>query len=338
MRLLTSSLSFQVILIHFLVNFIKSSNASLPGGSFANGSQKPSRRLAPCQACRTLVNSFHLGLERTAKGHYGGGDTAWEEENKKVYKNSELRLVEIQEGLCNEISQGKDQCHELATENEHLLEEWWNTQRNEGVGEELMPWLCVNKLQVCCPEFHYGPQCLPCLGHPEPVCSGHGKCKGSGTRKGNGECSCETGYTGKLCDSCAQNFYEAYKDTDKLLCSACHKACQGGCSGAGCAVCKDGWEADDEKGCIDLNECLLEQEPCKQNEFCVNTEGSYTCIECDKSCDGCYGDGPDMCEKCASGYFLKDKLCIEGELGDEKEEKGDEKGENVDEKEERVEL
>jgi len=31
---------------------------------------------------------------------------------------------------------------------------------------------------------------------------------------------------------------------------------------------------------------------------------------CDKSCDGCYGDGPDMCEKCAAGYILIDKLCI----------------------------
>jgi len=48
-------------------------------------------------------------MEKTAKGHYGGGDTAWEEENKKIYKNSELRLTEIQEGLCGDVSVGKDQ-------------------------------------------------------------------------------------------------------------------------------------------------------------------------------------------------------------------------------------
>jgi len=48
-------------------------------------------------------------MERTAKGNYGGGDTAWEEENKRVYKNSELRLVEIQENLCKEVSTGQDQ-------------------------------------------------------------------------------------------------------------------------------------------------------------------------------------------------------------------------------------
>lgn len=37
-----------------------------------------------------------------------GGDSAWEEENKKTYKNSELRLTEIQEMLCSEVSVGKD--------------------------------------------------------------------------------------------------------------------------------------------------------------------------------------------------------------------------------------
>jgi len=280
-------------------------------GQLGQPEEKSSRRLAPCQACRTLVSSFLLGMERTAKGHYGGGDTAWEEDNKKVYKNSELRLVEIQEGLCKEISLGKDQCHEMATDNEHLMEEWWEKYRN--AGEDLLKWLCISQLEVCCPDFHYGQKCQPCLGYPEKVCSGHGKCKGSGTRKGNGECSCETGYSGQICDTCAQDFFEAYKDNEKLICSACHKACLGGCNGAGaknCAACKEGWEIDDEKGCIDLNECLMDDSPCKKNEFCVNTEGSYSCIVCDKSCDGCFGDGPDMCDKCATGFFLKDKICV----------------------------
>ena len=33
-------------------------------------------------------------------------------------------------------------------------------------------------------------------------------------------------------------------------------------------------------------------------------------IECDKSCAGCDGDGPDMCLTCADGYTLKDDLCV----------------------------
>lgn len=45
-----------------------------------------------------------------------------------------------------------------------------------------------------------------------------------------------------------------------------------------CEACKEGWEIDEDKGCIDLNECLLEETPCKRNDFCVNTEGSYSCI------------------------------------------------------------
>ena len=48
-------------------------------------------------------------MEKTAKGHYGGGDTAWEEENKKNYENSELRLTEIQENLCKDVTNGQDQ-------------------------------------------------------------------------------------------------------------------------------------------------------------------------------------------------------------------------------------
>ncbi len=52
------------------------------------------------------------------------------------------------------------------------------------------------------------------------------------------------------------------------------------------------------------------EKSCEKNEFCVNTEGSYSCFDCDRSCDGCYGDGPDMCDSCALGYTLIDKLCI----------------------------
>lgn len=58
-----------------------------------------------------------------------------------------------------------------------------------------------------------------------------------------------------------------------------------------------------------IDECL-EKSPCNSaTHFCVNNEGSYACLYCDKSCDGCSGDGPDMCEKCAEGYELRDGMC-----------------------------
>jgi hypothetical protein len=46
----------------------------------------------------------------------------------------------------------------------------------------------------------------------------------------------------------------------------------------GCSVCNPGWFMDAEKGCMDVNECFISPSPCKRNEFCVNNEGSYTCL------------------------------------------------------------
>jgi hypothetical protein len=57
--------------------------------------------------------------------------------------------------------------------------------------------------------------------------------KGAGTRKGNGKCSCDPGYEGEFCNSCAATYFESYRDEEKLLCSPCHASCQGPCSQAG---------------------------------------------------------------------------------------------------------
>ena len=56
--------------------------------------------------------------------------------------------------------------------------------------------------------------------------------QGDGSRKGNGACVCNKGYAGSLCDSCnVTDHYEAYKDETKLVCSPCHKSCDGACAG-----------------------------------------------------------------------------------------------------------
>lgn len=77
----------------------------------------------------------------------------------------------------------------------------------------------------------------------------------------------------------------------------------------GCDKCANGWIHDAQKGCLDVNECVTEN-ICNSQQFCVNSEGSYKCLNCDPSCDGCSGDGPDMCKKCARGFTLIDNLCI----------------------------
>lgn len=57
-------------------------------------------------------------------------------------------------------------------EHENLIKEWWTNGRQE----DLYLWFCVDKLKVCCPPKHYGPDCKPCRGYPD-VCSSHGTCK-----------------------------------------------------------------------------------------------------------------------------------------------------------------
>ncbi|XP_050077914.1 cysteine-rich with EGF-like domain protein 2 [Anopheles maculipalpis] len=280
--------------------------------SFSSGGTKKDKlkteKLPPCKACTVLVNSFRDGIKRTERAKHDGGDAAWEEERLGSYKTSELRLVEIQERLCTDVTRGEDQCHQLAEDYESQIEEWW--KNHQTTHPDLHRWLCVEQATVCCPDGFYGPNCEPC-----PTCFGNGKCKGNGTRKGNGKCACDEGYAGDNCDSCTEEYYPAFRDDTKLLCSRCHKACAaGGCTGAGpnaCRVCRSGWVMDAGRGgCVDVDECIKEA-PCSRQQFCVNNEGSYSCLECDKSCDGCSGDGPDLCDKCAAGYELRDGMCTD---------------------------
>lgn len=78
---------------------------------------------------------------------------------------------------------------------------------------------------------------------------------------------------------------------------------------AGCEKCKPGWLMAEDK-CVDINECELEKSMCGKQQFCVNSEGSYHCLNCDRSCASCTGDGPDMCSACAGGYTLVDNMCV----------------------------
>lgn len=243
-------------------------------------------------------------MEKTEREKHGGGDAHWEEKKLGSYKTSELRLVEIQEMLCHDISRGELQCLTLAEEHEHDIEYWWKHQDEH---PNFFQWLCIDTLKVCCPPNYYGKDCSPCSD-----CSNNGICKGNGTRKGNGKCNCDNGYAGEICQTCARGFYEAFRDESKLLCSQCHVACQDTCVGPGtknCDKCARGWFMNEKEGCHDIDECL-EKSPCKeQNQFCVNNEGSYSCLACDKSCSGCDGDGPDMCTKCADGFELREGIC-----------------------------
>uniref|UniRef100_A0A1L8DNP2 Putative conserved secreted protein n=1 Tax=Nyssomyia neivai TaxID=330878 RepID=A0A1L8DNP2_9DIPT len=280
----------------------------LPPSSDKNGKNV---KLPACKSCRVFVESFESGMRKTERNKHDGGDAAWEEERLGSYKTSELRLVEIQESLCNDVTRGRTQCHNFAEDNEHVIEEWWFKHQNEE--QELFKYLCIDTLAVCCPDNHFGANCESCSD-----CHGNGQCKGNGTRKGNGKCLCDSGYAGEGCTECAMQFYEAFRDEEKLLCSPCHAACANstGCKGPGprsCNTCSKGWVAasGEGSGCMDINECLEVRNACQRNQFCVNKEGSFACIDCDKSCSGCTGDGPDLCTVCADGYELRNGLCTD---------------------------
>ncbi|XP_011298434.1 cysteine-rich with EGF-like domain protein 2 [Fopius arisanus] len=284
--------------------------------NFQTQEQSKLEKLPSCAACKVLTESFKKGIEKTKRGKFEGGDSAWEEDKLKSYAKSEIRLTEIQEHLCKDVQKGEIQCHDLAEELESIIEDWWFNQQD--AYPDIHDYICIDQTKRCCPKNHFGPKCTKCPGFPDKVCNNNGKCKGAGTRKGNGQCLCDKNYAGETCTECAQGYYESYRDEDKLLCSICHPACANGCTGGGSAECqgecRSGWRLVENQGCVDINECLESKKYCPGNQFCVNKEGNYTCLTCDKACNGCTGDGPDMCIDCAEGYHEQDNICINSDI------------------------
>ena len=85
-------------------------------------------------------------MERTKRGKLEGGDAAWEEKSGQRYLTSEVRLVEIAEQVCKELSRGQSQCHQNYGEWEDHIEAWWAQDPEER--PTLRQWLCVESLQV----------------------------------------------------------------------------------------------------------------------------------------------------------------------------------------------
>lgn len=171
----------------------------------------------------------------------------------------------------------------------NLFTQWLNeylegkieSETNEDLSSKLIVMLCVEQLQLCCPDGHFGINCRPCpLATNNVVCAGNGQCKGDGTRKGSGKCACNKGYVGEQCDQCAEFYFNVPTEDGRILCVTCDKSCKGGCTGVGpkkCNSCKSGYFLDSEYGCLDINECLENSKICKKGTFCVNTEGSHLC-------------------------------------------------------------
>lgn len=237
-------------------------------------------------------------MEKTARNHFGGGDTAWEESRLGSYARSETRLLEILEGVCEGVSK-EAACHAMVEEHEENIEKFWFDKHHEL--SELEPFMCIIEMKVCCPEGKFGKDCQACPGGADSPCNGRGKCKGAGTRGGNGKCVCDNEYQGETCEECSDEYY----DTGNKTCKKCHESCASSCSDGtnkGCDDCKDGYVEDTDQACVDKNECE-DTDICKEGTFCFNIKGSFRCHDCDPACDGgCTGSGRRSCVNCKAGW------------------------------------
>ncbi|KAF7638189.1 hypothetical protein Mgra_00002417 [Meloidogyne graminicola] len=234
-----------------------------------------------CKICRVLTKTFLEGLIKTENLHFGGGNTDWEEKKLGKFKTSETRFVEIMEHICH--SEDKDdrfRCHSLAETNEELLEEWFYSRQEADPSLEIF--LCVKMLSYCCDFGYFGPKCSPCPGFKESgkSCFGRGLCDGEGNKSGNGTCSCHRGYTGKSCNNCDSSSFPISQNSTFIECHECFDGCGSGCTYAGpkgCNACRTGYKMTDD-GCQDVDECKETEGICqKENEICVNLQGSYEC-------------------------------------------------------------
>lgn len=223
-----------------------------------------------------------------------------------------IDLEKIRKAVCREIldDNERERCRAFYFNKINVIREWKQSHSTKS----FFDYVCIKALKYCCSENSFGPKCKKC-----PQCGQNEHCHGDGTRTGTGDCVCKIGHTGPKCSTCLPGYYmdkSALELPDfsskKVLCKPCHKSCEycHDTGPRGCDVCKDGFTLLPKYGCSDVDECIQNKSICGDNTFCVNTEGSYFCYECDRACDGCHGDGPDMCLRCAKGYNLDKGNCV----------------------------
>lgn len=199
--------------IAILSLFVVEGTSSLQEKVFARGA-KEKRNISSCDLCELVVNSFRKGMTRTAREHFGGGNTAWTEKNLGSYATSETRLVEIQEGLCEEDKATRDVCHTLAEIWEQHLENWW--LRDRKTFPDLKHYLCETIIKSCKPTTNTNQRCP--LGFTRVVDKG---CYDVD------EC---------LSNPCKHNEF-CMNNEGSFTCTLCHSTCNG-CVGSGPDQCK----------------------------------------------------------------------------------------------------
>lgn len=204
---------------------------------------------------------------------------------------------------------------------------------------------------------YYGNSCSPCPGlftntksksftlslssSPFPLvyegieCSGHGKCDGSGTHEGNGDCICDEHFVNYDCHDCERYYYgnDCKKQCPGIIIDeynikrSCygHGSCHDGVFGSGecdcyynynrtynCLTCNDGYYGQFCKMCPGVDE---HGRICADHGKCNNITGECECIKGYNSTTNCstcvegyyYNNKTKSCKECPGIYHSKDK-------------------------------
>ncbi|XP_010629641.1 stabilin-2 isoform X2 [Fukomys damarensis] len=173
----------------------------------------------------------------------------------------------------------------------------------------------------CCPG-HWGPDCMECPGGAAVPCSGRGSCAEG--MEGNGHCTCQEGFGGTACETCAHD--NLFGPSCSSVCKCVHGTCNNGLHGDGTCECYSAYTGPncdtpvpecaallcpehsrcsplnedrtklrcrclpnyrgDGKSCEPINPCL--QQPCHPRAHCVYLGPNQHSCKCG---DGYFGDG-----------------------------------------------
>ncbi|XP_006888640.1 PREDICTED: stabilin-2 [Elephantulus edwardii] len=137
----------------------------------------------------------------------------------------------------------------------------------------------------CCPG-HWGPDCMECPGGALSPCSGRGACAEG--MEGNGSCSCQEGFGGTACESCADD--NLFGPSCSSECSCVHGVCNSGIGGDGSCECYSSYTGANCSKPIPECAALL----CPENSRCTPSSEDETKLEC-KCLPNYRGDGKN-CE------------------------------------------
>ncbi|XP_032155422.1 stabilin-2 [Sapajus apella] len=123
----------------------------------------------------------------------------------------------------------------------------------------------------CCPG-HWGPDCTECPGGAGSPCNGRGSCAEG--MEGNGTCSCQKGFGGTACETCADD--NLFGPNCSAVCNCVHGVCNSGLDGDGTCECHSAYTGPTCDKFIPECSALL----CPENSRCSPSSEDETKVEC----------------------------------------------------------